>query len=78
LIGSDTKSPITLAPLQAEDKIQWDHQTGALKPLQPEEQTAFADLVAQVQHAGGTLKATVTGPFSTTGDTVEVRRFVFH
>jgi galactose oxidase len=78
LTAGDTGRPLRLAPIQAENKIQWDHQTGALKPLQPEEQTAFADLVAQVQHAGGTLKATVTGPLSTTGDTVEVRRFVFH
>ena len=75
LIGSDTRPDITLAALQAENKIQWDHQTGALKPMQPEEQTAFADLAAQVQQSGGTLKANVTGPLSRTGDTVEVRKF---
>jgi galactose oxidase len=76
LIGSDSRPSITLSRLQAEDKIQWDHQTGALKPMQPEEQNAFADLVDQVQRSGGTLKATVTGPLSRMGDTVEVRKFV--
>jgi hypothetical protein len=75
LIGGDSRPSVTLSPLQAEDKIQWDHQTGALKPMQPEEQTAFADLAAQVQQSGGRIKATVTGPLSTAGETVEVRKF---
>ena len=75
LSNDDIGRPLGLAPLQAEDKIQWDHQTGALKPMQPEEQNAFADLAALVQQSGGTLKATVTGPLSRMGDALEVRKF---
>jgi galactose oxidase len=76
LSNNDIGRLLSLAPLQAKDKIQWDHQTGALRPIQPGEQTAFADLAASVQQSGGTLKATVTGPLSRIGDTVEVRKFV--
>jgi galactose oxidase len=76
LSGNDARSAITLAPLQAEDKIQWDHQTGALRPVEPEEATAFADLATQVQRLGGTLSASVTGPLLTPPETVQVRKFI--
>jgi galactose oxidase len=75
LRGNDAIPPIALTSLQAENKIQWDHQTGALKPMQPDEQTAFADLDALVQRAAGSLSATVTGPLLPTGGTVQVRKF---
>jgi galactose oxidase len=75
LLGKDSRPQITLAPLQAENKIQWDHQTASLKPMRPEEQTAFADLEAQVQRAGGTLSASVTGPLLISRNTVQVRKF---
>jgi galactose oxidase len=75
LSGSDTRPPVVLTPLQAENKIQWDHQTGTRKPMQPEEQAAFADLKEQVEHAGGALKAVVTGPLLMTGNVMQVRKF---
>jgi hypothetical protein len=75
LSGNNARPAITLAPLQAEDKIQRDHQTGALRPVEPQEVTAFADLAAQVQRSGGTLSASVTGPLLTPPETVQVREF---
>jgi hypothetical protein len=75
LLGNDIRPALTLAPLQAESKIQWDHQTGALRPVEPQEQTAFADLAAQVQRSGGALNVSVTGPLLIPPETVQVRKF---
>jgi hypothetical protein len=55
LLGSGTRPAVTLAPLQAANKIQWDHQTGSLKPMLSEEESAFTDLEKEVNKAGGTL-----------------------
>jgi galactose oxidase len=76
LLENGTRPAVVLAPLQAANKIQWDHQTGSLKPMLPEEESAFTNLESEVRNAGGTLKVTVTGPLVRPGERVEVRRFV--
>jgi hypothetical protein len=73
LLGKENRPTLALTALQAKNKIQWDHQTGALKPMQPEEQNAFSNLEAEVRSAGGSLPVSVTGPLLTTGDTAEER-----
>jgi hypothetical protein len=75
LLGDYARPSVRLAPLQAEEKIQWDHQTGALKPPTPEERTAFADLQASVERAGGALNVLITGPLLRGGGAIQVRIF---
>jgi galactose oxidase len=75
LLGNDHRPDLILAPIQPENKIQWDHQTGALKPLLSEEQTAFADLKARVLRADNPLTALLTGPLLAPGSTVQVKKF---
>ncbi len=75
LLGNGTRPAVTLAPLQAANKIQWDHQTGSLKAMLPEEESAFTDLEREVRNAGGKLQVTVIGPL-VMPERVEVRRFV--
>jgi hypothetical protein len=61
----------------AADKIQWDFSQGSPKPLEPAEQGAYSLLQEQVKSAGGSLRATVTGPLkkSDSGYVLEVREF---
>lgn len=81
LAGNDVRPPVTLAPIHAGDKIQWDFMTRALKPLQPAEQSAYQELASQANKAAGghqlPLTATVTGPLLKTpaGFVLEVREF---
>ena len=49
---------------------------GSLKPMLPEEESAFTDLEKEVNNAGGTLQVTVTGPLVIAGNRMQVRRFV--
>jgi hypothetical protein len=69
-----TRPPLILQPIQAADKIQWDLETGLLKPL---EQSAFVRLQDLLRNAPGSLEVTVTGPLrqSTDGIVLEVRQF---
>ena len=48
--------------MQAGDKIQWDVAKASAKPLERDEQDAYQRLQQKVKDAGGSLKATVTGP----------------
>jgi hypothetical protein len=68
---------LLLQPIQAADKIQWDLETGLLKPLDPLEQSAFVRLQEIVRNASGSLDARVTGPLkeSSAGIVLEVRQF---
>ncbi len=75
LLGNESRPSIALAPLEAENKIQWNHQTGSLKPMAPEEKSAFAELEAQVRLAGATLNVSVTGPILMGGKLLQVRKF---
>jgi hypothetical protein len=75
--GNGARPPLLLQPIQAADKIQWDLETGLLKPLDPLEQSAFVRLQDVVRNAPGPLGARVTGPLreSTAGIVLEVRQF---
>jgi hypothetical protein len=77
LAATNSRPMVFLEPIQALDKIQWDINTRALKPLTADEQNAFAALQEQVRVAGGSLDASITGPFKISGQTseVEVRKF---
>jgi galactose oxidase len=77
LAATGSRPTVLLEPIQASDKIQWDLNTHALKPLTAAEQNAFAALQQQVHAAGGSLDVSVTGPFKVSGQTseVEVREF---
>jgi hypothetical protein len=63
--------------LQAADKIQWDHETASLKPLEDDEQLAFGQLMALLPVGNGSRPVTVTGPLKETssGFIMEVRQF---
>jgi galactose oxidase len=75
--GNDTRPPLLLQPIEAADKIQWDTAKVSQQPLEPLEGDAYQRLQEQVKNAGGSLKATVTGPLkkSDIGYTLEVRLF---
>ena len=75
--ANDVRPPLILQPIQAADKIQWDLETGLLKPLDPLEQSAFVRLQDIVRNAPGSLEVVVTGPLrqSAGGIVLEVRRF---
>jgi hypothetical protein len=77
LAGNDVRPPVTLEPIQATDKIQWDFATRALKPLLPAEEAAYDALALEANNAAGSLQATVTGPLkkAATGFVLEVRQF---
>jgi galactose oxidase len=77
LAGNDQRPPVTLAPLQPADKIQWDHTTASLKPLEDEERLAFRKLIALKSGQTSSRQVTVTGPLRETnaGFILEVRQF---
>jgi hypothetical protein len=77
LHGHDVRPPVYLRPMQAEDKVQWDPTTAAVRPLEPAEADAYALLLRSVTHAGGSLRVGVTGPLqkSEHGMVLEVRQF---
>jgi len=77
LEGTDRRPPVILAPLQAADRIQWDHKTASLKPVEQEEQLACQQLIVLVQSGLSPLQVTVTGPLKQTdaGYALEVRQF---
>jgi galactose oxidase len=75
--GNGVRPPLLLQPIQAADKIQWDLETGLLKPLDPLEESAFVRLQDVVRNAAGSLDVRVTGPLreATAGVVLEVRQF---
>ena len=62
LVGTAERPPITLEPLQAGDRIQWDHSIRALKPMQDDEQYAYDFLSERVAREKGAVEVTITGP----------------
>jgi galactose oxidase len=75
--GNDIRPPVLLEPIEASDKIQWDAAKGSVKPLDPIEQDTYLRLQQKVKDAGGSLKASVTGPIkkSDTRYILKVRTF---
>jgi len=76
--GNDVRPPLLLQQMGAADKIQWDASKQAPQPLEPLEQDAYPRLLEQVNNAGGSLNATITGPLRKTDDggyVLEVREF---
>ena len=75
--GTEHRPPVSLAPLQAADRVQWDHPHGALWPIEPGEQFAYDELSERVQAAANErLEATITGPLKAAagGFVLQVRR----
>lgn len=75
--GNDVRPPLALQPIKQADKIQWDAATGSVKSLTSLEQGAFQSLQETVQHGGGSLSATITGPLKRSDQAyvLEVRQF---
>ena len=75
--GNEHRPPVSLAPLQAADRVQWDHEHGVLWPMEPGEQFAYDQLLERVQDVPGSQSpATLTGPLKMTanGLLLEVRK----
>lgn len=66
LNGRTDRSPVQLSPLEAADKVQWDHAGRAPRAVQPDEAAAYLRLSADAA-AGGDRRVTVTGPLEATG-----------
>jgi galactose oxidase len=71
------RAGVTLAPLQADDKVQLDTENGIRRPLPVHEMAAYEDLARRMRSTPGPLQATVTGPLINTngGFVLQVRRF---
>jgi hypothetical protein len=69
LDSGDPRPPVRLAPLGADDKVQWDGDTGARAAVTGTERAAYGQL-------GAGTSATVVGPLSWTagGYALKVRR----
>lgn len=70
--------PVRLAPLSAEEKIQFDNTTRVRKPLSGSESRAFDELSAELNDVPSGHRITVTGPLEETpfGYVLHVRQYV--
>lgn len=77
LISRGQKPPVPLKPLQAYEKIQWNHRERECKPLEPSEAGAYNTLVAAVTDLAPEHEVTVTGPLkrAATGYDLHIRSF---
>jgi len=66
LLSTQHDAAVTLKPLTAAHKIQFDNTTRSIKPLTAAEAQAYARLAAAVDEKPRTLTATVTGPLEQT------------
>jgi hypothetical protein len=75
LSGNETRAAVTLAPLQASSKVQWDFQTRENWPMTADEETAYERLSAKLVEARTGAIVEVTGPLKKNGKEfyVEVR-----
>lgn len=75
LISRGQKPPVPLKPLQAYEKIQWNHREREYKPLEPSEAGAYNTLVAAVADLAPEHEVTVTGPLkrAATGYDLHIR-----
>lgn len=77
LAGSGQRPEVQLAPLAAEDKIQWDHAAQTRRPLEEGEALAYERLAAAARDLAEGEQVTVTGPLKQTdaGSQLHVRLF---
>jgi hypothetical protein len=76
LLEDDQRAPVRLAPLEAAERIQWDHARQIRRPLEAAEALAYERLAAAVDTAGARLLS-ITGTLEQTGAgyRLHVRRF---
>jgi hypothetical protein len=77
LASSGQRPEIQLAPLAAQDKIQWDHAAKTRKPAEEGEMLAYGTLAAAARNLPDRQQLTVTGPLrqTDTGTQLRVRLF---
>jgi len=78
LVGTQTRPSVLLAPLDANNKVQWDFAAKANSPLEPDEANAYAKLKQLLTDEPARASSiTVTGPLLKTesGFILEVRVF---
>jgi hypothetical protein len=77
LAGSGQRPEVQLAPLAAQDKIQWDHAAKTRRPLEEGEMLAYGTLAAAARNLPDGQQLTVTGPLkqTDTGTQLRVRLF---
>ena len=77
LAGSASRPSVRLAPLEANNKVQWDFATQSTWPLEPDEETAYVRLKQTLQDAVPPDPVTVTGTLlkNQDGFVLEVRTF---
>ena len=77
LAGSGRRPEVQLAPLAAEDKIQWDHAAQARKPLEEGEMLAYETLAAAARNLPDGQQLTITGPVKQTDAGVQLHVRLF-
>ena len=77
LLGAGQRPPVRLAPLAAEDKIQWHQPPGETKPLEAGEADAYERYSAAFKDLPAGREVTITGPLKQSGDgyKLQVRLF---
>jgi hypothetical protein len=78
LVGNQTRPSVSLAPLEAASKVQWNFTTKANWPLEPDEASAYARLKQIVSDPNRPASPiTVTGTLlkKQSGFVLEVRAF---
>jgi galactose oxidase len=77
LKGNDSRPSVLLAPLDAENKVQWNFAAKSNRPLEPDEATAHARLRQRLQNKPPPDTITVTGTLRKiqSGFVLEVRTF---
>ncbi|MCC2640942.1 MAG: putative galactose oxidase [Nitrospira sp.] len=67
LVSRGQRPPVPLRPLQAYEKIQWNHRERERKPLEPSEAGAYHTLVTSMAGLASGHELTVTGALKRTG-----------
>ena len=77
LAGSGQRPSLQLVPLTAADKIQWNHTTQTLKPLEEGEALAYERLATASKSLRAGQQVTITGPLTQTdvGYQLHIRLF---
>ncbi|MGA2588952.1 MAG: galactose oxidase-like domain-containing protein [Bryobacteraceae bacterium] len=77
-LAADSARPaVVLAPLQVQDKIQWNLETQSVRPVLPQEEIAYRKLSEEMQGSTPPVTVRVTGPLkkNENGFFMEVRQF---
>jgi galactose oxidase len=67
LAGNTTRPEVVLAPLQAPDKVQWDINTRANRPMSSDEENAYERLSVKLAKTAAKAKIEVVGPLKKNG-----------